>query len=76
MNKMKNEGTFERSLQSTISAALFLSAFFLVTGIWQIVLFILATAIAIFAAVGFCPLYVVIGKNTACCSRKSTEVKK
>ncbi len=70
---MKNEGIIERSIQITISAALFLGAFFWVGGIWQIVLFIMAFAVGIFAIIGFCPLYALIGKGASCPIEKLTK---
>lgn len=60
---MKNEGIIERSIQTTISAVLFLSGIFLAVGIWKVLLFVLAGMIGIFAIISFCPLYVIIGKN-------------
>ena len=70
---MKNEGIIERSIQITISAALFLGAFFWVGGIWQVVFFIMAVAIGIFAIIGFCPLYALLGKRTSCSIEKLTK---
>ena len=62
---MKNEGTIERSIQATISGALFLGAFFGVVGIWKAVFFVLAFMISVFAIIGFCPWYALLGINTA-----------
>lgn len=70
---MKNEGIIERSIQITISVALFLGAFFWIGGIWQIALFIAAVAIGTFAIVGFCPLYALMGKGTSCLIEKLTK---
>ncbi|KKQ45674.1 MAG: hypothetical protein US63_C0012G0009 [Candidatus Moranbacteria bacterium GW2011_GWC2_37_8] len=61
---MKNEGTIERALQTLISVALFSGAFFWVDGGWQILLFVLASAVAFFAVIGFCPMYKLLGINT------------
>lgn len=70
---MKNEGIIERGAQITISALLFLGAFFWVGGILQIILFVAAFAIATFAVIGFCPFYAITGKNSSSCSIKKTN---
>ena len=70
---MKNEGIVERSIQITISMAALLGAFFWLSGVWQIVLFIMGAMIGIFAIIGFCPLYVLIGKGTSCSIEKLSK---
>ncbi|KKP68631.1 MAG: hypothetical protein UR66_C0004G0031 [Candidatus Moranbacteria bacterium GW2011_GWE1_35_17] len=72
---MKNEGIIERSIQIAISAILFLGAFFWVSGIWQVGLLIGAMAIGVFAIIGFCPLYVLIGKESLYSVKKITKGK-
>jgi len=73
---MKNEGVIERSIQATISVALFLGAlFWLPGGVWQIVLFAFSLMIGVFATIGFCPLCVLIGKNAKCSIEKLSKGK-
>ncbi len=62
--KMKNEGIVERSIQITLAVALFLGAFFWFTGFLQIILFLVALMVGIFAVKGFCLVYKFTGKNT------------
>ncbi|KKP93873.1 MAG: hypothetical protein US25_C0036G0002 [Candidatus Moranbacteria bacterium GW2011_GWE1_36_7] len=71
--QMKNEGIIERAAQTTISVLLFLGAFFWVGGILQIVLFVAAFFVGMFAIVGFCPLYAIIGKNSSCSIEEMTN---
>lgn len=73
---MKNEGAVERGLQTTISVAIFLIAFFWISGVGQFVLFVLAVVIAALAIIGFCPFYVLIGKNKGASIEKLTNNKK
>jgi len=72
---MKNEGAFERGIQITMAAALLIGAFFWTGGIWQIILFLLVCVVGTFAAVGFCPLYALIGKGGSCSIAKLTKGK-
>lgn len=62
---MKNEGAIERGIQAIISTTLLASGLFLLDGTWQIAVFVLSAMIGTFAMVGFCPLYAIIGRNTA-----------
>ena len=73
---MKNEGIIERSIQTTIAITALIGAYFWTTGVWQIVLFLFAMAVGTFAVIGFCPLYVLIGKNANCSIEKLTNKKK
>ncbi|MDD5396448.1 MAG: DUF2892 domain-containing protein [Candidatus Moranbacteria bacterium] len=50
-----------------------MGAFFWVGGIWQVVLLILAAMVGTFAIIGFCPIYALIGKGTACSIEKITK---
>lgn len=72
---MKNEGIVERSIQATIASLLFLGGFFWTGGILQVALFAMTVLIGIFAVIGFCPLYKVIGKNKNCSTVKLTKKK-
>ena len=63
MKKLQNEGLIERIIQATISVTLFLGAFFWTSGNWQVFLFSFSLIVAVFASIGFCPLYVIIGKK-------------
>lgn len=60
-----NEGTIDRVIRVALAAVLFFLAFSgAVTGVWAWVAGI-AGAIALFTgALGFCPLYALIGVNT------------
>ncbi|EKE19888.1 MAG: hypothetical protein ACD_8C00092G0010 [uncultured bacterium] len=72
---MKNEGIVERSIQATIASFLFLGGFFWSGGILQIVLFAIAVLIGIFATIGFCTFYIVIGKSGTCSTAKLDKRK-
>ncbi|NTW27450.1 MAG: DUF2892 domain-containing protein [Candidatus Moranbacteria bacterium] len=58
---MKNEGFVERGIQASISAVLLIGAVFWLAGTWSYVIGGLSVLIGIFAIIGFCPLYVVLG---------------
>lgn len=58
---MKNEGFIERGIQLSLSAALLNVAFFWLGGYWAILVGLLASVMGIFALIGFCPLYLILG---------------
>lgn len=72
---MKNEGSIERGIQITIATALFLGALYWLGGLWQIVLCIVAVMIGTFSIIGFCPLYLLIGKKVVCPIEKLNKGK-
>lgn len=73
---MRNEGIIERGLQTTVAVVLFLVAFFWVSATMQVIFFTLSAAVALFAVIGFCPLYALIGKNAKCSIEKLTASRK
>lgn len=60
----RNEGSFDRIIRLVLGGALFLLAFFWLGGIGQIISYVLAAVMLLTAAVGFCPLYKMLGINT------------
>jgi len=73
---MKNEGIIERTLQVTISAAAILGALFWVGGTLRVVLVLVAAIVEVFAMLGVCPLYAVIGKGVSCSTERLTKGRK
>lgn len=61
---LRNEGSLDRVIRLILAEVFFLLAFFWLGGIVQIVFYILAAVMLITAAVGFCPLYKILGINT------------
>jgi len=57
----KNEGFLERGIQLSVSALLLAAAIFWLGGTWAWLVGVLAGMIALFAIIGFCPLYVLLG---------------
>lgn len=60
----KNEGTFDRDIRLALGLLLMIPAVFLLSGIFQIIVSILAVILIATAAMGFCPLYIVLGVKT------------
>ena len=54
---MKNMGMTDRIVRAIVGIGLLLLAFLLVTGVWQIVFWIVAAILLITAVIGFCPAY-------------------
>jgi hypothetical protein len=59
-----NMGTVDRVVRVVIGVVLAAAAYFGTTGVWSIVLYVLAAVMLVTAAVGFCPLYLPFGINT------------
>ena len=60
-----NESVFDRDIRLGVGLLMFLFGFFGLTGIWQIVLTVLALFLIISAVTGFCPLYRLLHISTA-----------
>ena len=54
---MKNMGMTDRIVRAIVGIGLLLLAFLVVTGVWQIVFWIVAAMLLITAVIGFCPAY-------------------
>ncbi|GIW25480.1 DUF2892 domain-containing protein [Meiothermus sp.] len=66
-----NEGTTDRMVRLVLAAVLFLLAFTLAQGVWVYVAVVLGGVMLLTAAVGFCPLYALLGINTCPVRRKA-----
>jgi hypothetical protein len=60
----KNEGVLDRDIRLALGLLLMIPPVFMLTGIVQIVIGVLAVVLIVTAATGFCPLYGVLGVNT------------
>ncbi|NNJ11861.1 DUF2892 domain-containing protein [Chloroflexales bacterium ZM16-3] len=60
----KNEGTLDRDIRLVLGVLLMIPAVFILTGIFQIIVAVLAVVLFATAAMGFCPLYTVLGIKT------------
>lgn len=60
----KNEGSLDRDIRLVLGVLLMIPAVFMLHGIFQIVVAVLAVVMFATAAMGFCPLYSVIGIKT------------
>ena len=68
----KNMGTVDKIIRLVV-AAIFVVLFFfkVVTGVWGIVLLVLAAAFVITSLISVCPLYMPFGiKTNNCCKKK------
>jgi hypothetical protein len=59
-----NESSLDRIIRAVVGIILFALTFLLLTGIWQIVAGVLGLVMLATAAVGFCPLYRIMGIST------------
>ncbi|MCS6940230.1 MAG: DUF2892 domain-containing protein [Roseiflexus sp.] len=59
-----NESVFDRDIRLGVGLLMFLFGFFGLTGIWQIVLTVIAVLLIVSAVTGFCPLYALLHVNT------------
>lgn len=59
-----NEGSIDRIARFLIGGALLGAAFLMFTGLWQIVAGVAGAILLVTAAIGFCPLYMLLGINT------------
>ncbi|MBX0328314.1 DUF2892 domain-containing protein [Oscillochloris sp. ZM17-4] len=60
----KNTGTLDRDLRLVLGVLMMIPAVFMLTGIFQIIVGLLAVVLFATAAMGFCPLYSVLGIKT------------
>lgn len=67
-----NESTTDRVIRAVVGVALVVAAFFVESNVLTVILGLLAAVAFFTAAVGFCPLYRLVGMSTAADS--STEV--
>lgn len=59
-----NEGTTDRIVRLVLAAVFFLLAFTVVGGVWVYVAAGLGAVMLLTAAIGFCPLYALLGIRT------------
>lgn len=59
-----NMGTVDRVVRVVAGVVLAAAGYFGTTGVWSIVLYVLAVVMFATAAIGFCPLYVPFGIST------------
>ena len=59
-----NESVLDRDIRLGVGLLMFLFGFFGLTGIWQIMLTVIAVLLILSAVTGFCPLYAVLHVNT------------
>ena len=64
MNKFQNEGATDRVIRAILGIVFLVLAMFLYPGILRTILFVLAVASLLTAALGFCGLYKILGINT------------
>jgi hypothetical protein len=60
----KNTGTLDRDIRLALGVLLMIPAMFILTGIFQIIVGLLAVAMFATAATGSCPIYAVAGIKT------------
>lgn len=60
----QNEGMLDRLIRALVGVALGIVMFTLLTGVWQIVVGVVAAVLLVTAAVGFCPLYALLRIST------------
>jgi hypothetical protein len=60
-----NMGMVDRVARVVIAVVLVAAGWFATTGVWSIVLYVLAAVMLLTAAVGSCPLYIPFGISTA-----------
>lgn len=68
----KNMGALDRIIRLLIAAAVAVLYFTdVISGIWAIVLLVLAGIFVLTSLVGFCPIYTIFGAST--CSKKEKD---
>ncbi|NTV63358.1 MAG: DUF2892 domain-containing protein [Oscillochloris sp.] len=60
----KNEGSFDRDIRLAVGLLLMIPAVFLLHGMVQIMVAVVSVVMITTAALGFCPLYSIIGIKT------------
>ncbi len=66
-----NESVFDRDIRLGVGLLMFLFGFFGLTGIWQIVLTVVAVLLIVSAVTGFCPLYALLHVSTTSARRSN-----
>lgn len=64
-----NESVLDRDIRLGVGLLMFLFGFFGLTGIWQIVLTVVAVLLIVSAVTGFCPLYALLHVKTTSAGR-------
>ncbi len=59
-----NESVIDRSIRLVLGIALVGVTFTVLTGVWQIIAAVVAAILVLTGAVGFCPLYALLGITT------------
>ncbi len=59
-----NEGNWDRIIRVVIGLALGYWGFFQMGGLWGIILGVIGLVLLITGAIGFCPIYSLVGLNT------------
>lgn len=59
-----NQRTTDRAVRTLFAVILFIVAFTVASGIWTPISFVLGAVMVGTAAIGFCPLYALLGINT------------
>lgn len=60
----QNEGVLDRLIRALVGVALGIVMFTALTGVWQIIVGIVAAVLLVTAVVGFCPLYALLRIST------------
>jgi hypothetical protein len=60
----QNEGTVDRAIRIIAGLGLGIAVFTLLTGVWQIVVAVVAAILLVTGLVGFCPLYSLLRIST------------
>lgn len=62
---MKNLSDLDRGVRAVLAIALAVSGFSFFSGTFSIIAYVLAVVLIVTALTGFCPLYKILGINTA-----------
>ena len=61
---LTNEGWIDRTLRAFVGLAFLQLAYFWLGGLWATIFYVLGAILILTAAIGFCPLYKVLGMRT------------
>ncbi len=61
----KNMGAVDRIIRIILGIAAILLALFVISGVWDIILYVFAAIMIVTAAIGICPLYMPFKISTA-----------
>jgi hypothetical protein len=64
MFKIKNEGTIDRIIRVILALVFFEAAFYMLSGLWQVIFYVLGFISLITALTGFCAIYKIFGWST------------